>query len=167
MEPSQELCDRLFKYEDGILYWKDHFNSDKPHWKVVIGNRAGCLVGNGYWYVTIGGKRYKAARIIFLMHHGYLPEIVDHIDGNPVNDNIDNLRAATRITNNWNRKSSSNNTSGVPGLTFNKEKNKWQVRIEANYKVYHIGYFTYKSEAENVVRNVRKILHGNFVRNDS
>jgi hypothetical protein len=91
--------------------------------------------------------------------------MVDHIDGNPLNDNIDNLREANIVTNNWNRKPSRNNTSGCPGLSFNKDKNKWMVRIEANYKKYNIGYFTFKNEAENVAKNVRKILHKEFVRN--
>jgi hypothetical protein len=164
-EITQELCKRIFEYRDGALYWKEHLRSDRKHWKVKIGNKAGNKAGNGYWYVSIANKRYKVSRLIFLMHHGYFPEMVDHVDGNPLNDNIDNLREASSVTNNWNRKPSRNNTSGCPGLSFSKEKNKWMVRIEANYKKYNIGYFTFKNEAENVAKNVRKILHKEFVRN--
>ena len=49
-EITQELCNHLFTYDDGVLYWKN-YPYNKKHPRVVIGDPAGCWMGNGYHYV--------------------------------------------------------------------------------------------------------------------
>ena len=77
-------------------------------------------------------KRTKAHRLIYLMHHGYLPKIVDHIDGNPKNNQIENLREALMIENVWNQKKRSTNTTGVKGISYSKKANKYTARCMSN-----------------------------------
>ena len=66
---------------------------------------------------------------------------VDHIDGNTLNNNKNNLRWVTITENSMNAKISNTNTSGVKGVCFNKNNNKWIARININGIRVHLGYF--------------------------
>ena len=81
---TQDYVKQLFEYRDGELYWKVKYSQ-----RVKIGAKAGALDGDEYFRISINGKRYLNHRLIFLMHHGYLPEYLDHIDGNPSNNKIE------------------------------------------------------------------------------
>lgn len=82
---------------------------------------------------------YFAHRIAFLWWHGWLPEEVDHINGDPRDNSINNLRAATRLTNGKNRRRGKTNRSGCTGVTA--EKGKWRACIWENGRKIHLGYF--------------------------
>lgn len=75
------------------------------------------------------------------MHHGYLPEQIDHIDGNGLNNKIENLRAATPLQNSRNQKIRNDSGSGIKNVRWDKRKKKWQVRLRLEGKEKHIGYF--------------------------
>lgn len=91
--------------------------------------------------VRINTGTYAVHRIIYLYHHGYLPAIVDHIDRNSQNNKIENLRDADWNLSNQNRGTFKNNTSGWKGVSFNKLKNKWEIRVMTNGKRKLIGRF--------------------------
>lgn len=95
---TQDLLKELFSYRDGDLYWK------KSRSGIKIGCSAGTIDDRGYRVIKINGKSYKGHRLMFLYHHGYLPEFLDHVDGDPLNNDIDNLREATKQENGRNRK---------------------------------------------------------------
>ena len=102
----------------------------------------------GYYYIRIFGKNYHAHRIIWLWYYGSWPDNqIDHLDGNPGNNCIENLADKTSTENQMNRKASSINTSGYPGVSFYKQTNKWRAGIKINKKSYHIGYFNSAEEA--------------------
>ena len=168
MTLTQEEAHRLFEYRDGALYWKERprsdFNSDLAfkQWNPKhAGKKAGCWSGH---HVTVGinRKHHPLARIIFLMQHGYLPEIVDHADCNPMNNNISNLRAATKAENQRNSGMFAHNTSGFKGVMWHKTHKKWIGRIKVNGKSKHLGTFNSKEEAAEFVQLARKQLHGQF-----
>lgn len=69
-------------------------------------------------------------------------ECIDHIDRNKLNNTIENLRGATKQENAYNSKLSSNNTSGVTGVSFSKCKSKWRSYINVDHKQIFLGYFT-------------------------
>lgn len=104
---TQNRILELFEYRDGGLFWKV-----KPAKQIAVGSKAGCKNSHGYCVVRADGVLYGAHRIIFLMHHGYLPDYIDHADGNRLNNSIDNLREATASENCYNKSAQSNNTSG-------------------------------------------------------
>ena len=74
---------------------------------------------------------------------------VDHIDNDRSNNKLINLRWATRSQNNYNRAIQKNNTSGTKGISFNKNKNKWEAYIRIDGIKITLGKFTDKQDAIN------------------
>ena len=68
--------------------------------------------------------------------------VVDHIDGNPLNNRRKNLRVCTNMQNNRNKKITNKNTSDIIGVCWTPNRNKWRAHIVVNYKQKHLGYYT-------------------------
>jgi hypothetical protein len=90
--------------------------------------------------------------------------LVDHRDGDKMNCRRDNLRAATRAQNGFNRGADAKNTSGAKGVSWVKAKGKWRAEICANGKRQHLGYFAAKEDASEAYRIAANELHGEFAR---
>lgn len=110
-----------------------------------------------------GNGDHKIARIAWAMFTGSdpFPLQVDHIDQNPLNNRIENLRLANQAENIRNRSVLPNNIAGLKGVSL-KKPGKYQARITKNYKTFHLGYFATKDEAYNAYKNACKILHQQF-----
>jgi hypothetical protein len=145
--PSKEFLLSLFDYKDGDLYRKPE--------------KSGTVDGGGYIQTGIKGRYYKNHRLIFMMHHGYCPEYIDHVNGNKLDNRIENLRAATHSENLYNRKLQSNNLSGVKGVSWDKSSKKWKARISVDGKDLLLGKFDSIEEARDTVNEARK-KHGEF-----
>lgn len=89
--------------------------------------------------------------------------IVDHIDSCKINNKINNLRWVTSSENNMNRLVSSNNSSGVKGVSFHKRNGKYRARIQINKRNIHIGYYKTLEEAKLARQNKAKELFGEFI----
>ena len=74
-------------------------------------------------------------------------DIVDHINGNPLDNRKENLRVITQKQNTMNKKSAKNSTSKYIGVRWNKRKNKWNAMIKINNKGIHLGTFSDEDEA--------------------
>jgi hypothetical protein len=153
---SRDLLHELFEYRDGFLFWK----IARPH--VKIGQKAGRLNDRGYWIITIGNRIYRAHRIIFLYHYGYLPTEIDHIDNDRLNNKIENLRPATRSQNLTNKGLSNKNTSGAKNVSWDKSRNKWEVQMYVNKKKTFVGRFDDLEVAKTMAIAFRKQHHGEF-----
>jgi len=156
---NKEKLLKLFEYKDGILYRKI-----APANCTTIGEKAGFITKNGYYKVKINQKAYFAHRLIFLMHYGYLPEFIDHIDGNSENNLIENLRPASRQQNNSNAKLRIDAISGAKGVNWHKKQSKWNVRVSVGGKRKNIGSFEEFELAELVATMAREKYHGLFAR---
>jgi hypothetical protein len=95
----------------------------------------------GYLVVNIGRTKYLAHRAIYLHMTGELPEFIDHIDGNRLNNKWSNLRAVTSTDNNRNCKISSTNKTGVIGVCWSVRDCVWRATIGANSRQVGLGTF--------------------------
>ena len=153
---------KYFYYENGHLFRKI---ATGPTTRV--GEKVGGLDDKGYITVRCNNTKFKAHRIIWEMHFGKIPENyeIDHIDRNKTNNNLENLRLATRSQNVRNISITSKNKSGYKGVSWNKQVSKWVVQIRQNKIKKHIGYFDNVIEAAKAYDNALKSIdpiYGNF-----
>lgn len=139
---TQEQLKAVFDYKDGYLIYK----IPGPNRKV--GRVAGHLdKRKGYWTVGLHGKLYQAHRLIYLYHHGWLPEALDHINRVRTDNRIENLRPATNQQNQYNKSSFRDSSSKYKGVSWKKQRNKWTVQISIAGKKTHLGYFDCEGDA--------------------
>lgn len=156
---TQESVKYLFDYENGNLYWKNPTSL-----KCNIGDVAGGIRAGGYCGIRINYKAYYTHRLVYLYHHGHMPDYIDHIDGNKLNNAIENLRECTNRQNLYNSKIPTHNTSGIKGVNWHKSSNKWMVRLSIDGKPKYIGQFEDLELAELVIIEARNKFYGEFAR---
>ena len=156
-ELTQQLVQSLFDYRDGKLFWKNSHAKGK----IKEGQEAGCLSSRGYHRVMIGYKEYPTHRIIFLLHHGYAPKVIDHINNNSLDNRIENLREASCQTNMYNKRIGVNNKSGCKNVSWNSKSKTWQIHIKSNKKV-RSWYVKDFELAELIAIEARSLYHGEF-----
>jgi len=139
--PSQEFLKNLLKYEDGMLYYIKN-----PPRSRLIGTRAGTKSAYNYRIVRINGKRYLEHRLVWILLNGELSDsdIIDHIDRDPSNNKIENLRIVGSSGNSLNKATSTH----VQKWT----DSKWYARFKYKGKQYS-KFFPSKNEAEEWVIN--------------
>ena len=138
---TQEYLKELFYYENGTLYWKES-GSGRVH------KNAGCMHHNGYIVITIKGKQYPAHRLIYLYHHGYMPEPeIDHINRIRSYNRIENLREVSKQCNQRNTGNWCTNQSKIKGVWFDNQAKKWRAGIRVMGKQSALGTFRFKYEA--------------------
>lgn len=151
-----KLAQELFQNIDGSLYWKSNYRKSR------IGKKAGVPHSKGYVQVTYKTKLYMEHRIVFLMHYGYVPQLIDHINGNKADNKILNLREATLSQNAQNMKISKSNISGIKGVTWRQCSKSWRVQISVNGKNKYIGTFKDIELAKECIEQARVKYHGEF-----
>jgi hypothetical protein len=117
-------------------------------------------------------KNYYAVRLegmkIVRMHRVVINapagKIVDHRDGEGLNNTKQNLRLATASQNRCNSRPKKNNSSKFKGVGFDKCKGKWRAFIAYNRKYKHLGYFNNEEDAAKAYDEAAKIYHGEFAR---
>jgi len=112
----------------------------------VEGSLAGCIftsrAGKSYRRIQISGKSYYAHRLAWLWVYGCLPkDQLDHIDGDGLNNAIRNLRECDNSENQRNARLRGDNVSGVVGVSWHKQFEKWAAYINANNKKNHLGLY--------------------------
>lgn len=154
MNFDKEVLNKLFEYRDGDLIWRSS------------GKLAGTPHDWGYYRTQIGNKLYYNHRLIFCMHHGYVPKIIDHIDGVRTNNRIENLRVATPSQNLQNSKRRIDNKSGTKGVSWDNSRSQWAVRIKVGSIYRYFGRYQDLELAELVATEAREKYHTNFVRHE-
>jgi len=156
---TKDYLHQLFEYKDGHLYWKVTLNN-----RGKVGKKAGSPRNWGYEIIGINGKMYLKHRLIFMMFKGYFPKKIDHIDGNPKNSKIENLREATDAENSYNAKTRKDNKSGCKNVFWHKHAKKWSVVVKANNKVVFRKNLDNLELADLVAQEARDKFHKNFAR---
>ena len=158
---TQDFLNNLFEYREGNLYWKNKL-SDRSRFE--IGKKAGSVCKNGYSQVFVNGKIYLLHRIIFMMHYGYMPKYIDHIDRNPSNNKIENLREATRGQNKINTALQKNNKSGYKNVCWHKKQKQWIVQVKVDGKNKYFGGYYDVKVAGFVAEIMRHKYYGKFAK---
>lgn len=138
-----EVYSEYFRYENGKIFWKKQPRGPNK----VLGKETGVSGSNGYLHSRLFGKSHLVHRIIFSLHHGYLPDFIDHKDRNKRNNKIENLRKCTTSENIRNRGILKNNKSGITGVRFNKRSKKYRVQIGNNGKQIDLGSYINLNDA--------------------
>ena len=129
-----------FYYDKGILYWQ------------TTGTVAGSKKGKGdYWEISKGKKRMLRHRAVWIMHNGPIPEgkVINHINGIPGDDRIENLEVVSQKENvsikrvNRNK----NNVSGITGVSYCSERAKWYTSIMVDRRCISLGRYESLFEA--------------------
>ena len=125
-----------------------------------------------YYNVALSNNgKIKHARVHRLLANAFLlnPDnkiYVDHVDGNPKNNNMINLRWTTHKENMQNRKIHKNNTTNFKGVYLCKCTNRYRARIRHNDKPMCLGRYDTPELASKAYNDKAKILHGEFYRAD-
>jgi hypothetical protein len=162
-ELTQEELQRLFSYDPdtGNFIRRVFCNGQK------VGSVAGCKKPTGYIHISIHGKRFQAHRLAWLYMNGKFPDgVVDHINGDPSDNRISNLRDCTRWENLLNQKLHSNNTSGVRGVCWHKASNRWVANAQVNGEMIYLGLFNTKEDAADAYKDFALRNHKQFFNHD-
>lgn len=163
-ELTQEIVQELLDYnpETGILTWKERSKEwfkrerDWKPWNIRFAGKEaghdwkgskGRKASTSYRQISIFSIIYPAHRVAWMYYHGYWPNVIDHINGNGLDNRITNLRDVSYQENSKNMAKFCNNTSGVTGVCWCNTHEKWIARINVRGKKITLGYFENFDEA--------------------
>lgn len=157
-DPNEIVFDgnliKLYLYnKDGNKIAEAVVDADKYE---VVKDHKWCMDFNGY--VKDSRGRYLH-RVIVNKDNLY----VDHINGNKLDNRLANLRLCSNADNLKNRvKLPSNNTSGILGVRFRSDRNKWYAEIQCDNTKINLGSYLSKEEAIKARREAEEIYFGKY-----
>lgn len=134
----------LFYYKDGILFNKISRGSAKKD------TEAGYIAEDGYRRARVDGQYYYIHRLVWCLKTGKaVPDdlFIDHINGDRLDNNIENLRLASSLENQYNKFRQKNGTSQYKGVWFDSVKGFWKASIRLKGGRSYIGQFQTELEA--------------------
>jgi hypothetical protein len=152
--------DRLVELLDydsnaGVFVRRINVNGSRPK-----GSPVGNMAGRGYLTVMLDGRAYYLHRLAWFYTKKEWPKHqIDHINQDKIDNRICNLREATPAQNMQNIGAYASNTSGVPGVWWNKQKNKWAGGVRIGGKRHNIGLFSSKEAAFAAYLELKARLH--------
>lgn len=139
--------------ETGLIYWWAR--------KAGVWKQTGKSARNqGRLCMGFGGRVDYVHRVAWWIVHGVMPTEIDHINHDPTDNRLSNLRNCEERTENMrNRPMLRNNTSGVTGVIWHKRDCKWQVQMYIDGKQRSLGYFASFDDAVQARRDA-EAKHG-------
>lgn len=157
----------MLSYDEGTGYFAWLVQKNSFGGKVKVGAEAGYINPNGYREIRLNGKLYLGHRLAWFYTNREWPQSeMDHINGDPADNRISNLRCVTSSQNKMNTRVRSDNASGHKGVSWGKSVNKWVARIGVNGKYKHLGCFESIDEAVAARAAAEKIYHGEYARSE-
>lgn len=151
----QHFADRVaYDKNTGHIYWLERepvTSGDNCFNTKYAGKIAGGRRPDGYIGIVslINGSHESvlAHRLAWYIVTGELPEAIDHIDHNRSNNAFSNLRAADRDLNSKNQSIRSDNKTGVTGVYWSPQHNKYRATAQTKTGRIHIGLFDTVADA--------------------
>lgn len=135
--------------ESGELTWKKRVGEDRTtkSWNTRYAGKVAGSKRGSYWQLTIDDHSVKAHPIIWIWMTGEICPLIDHIDGDGMNNKWSNLRSLDMSRNIRKGKIQSNNTSGYKGVSFRSDTGRWTARCKIGGKYPSLGTFSTKEQA--------------------
>jgi hypothetical protein len=159
--PTPEELKSVFDYdpETGEFTWRVKAGGIKK------GTRAGSDTNKGYRQITLKRKIYLAHRMAWVISYGAWPDQeIDHINGNPKDNRIANLRPATRLENSRNCAKRRDNLTGYKGVSMHHGVRRWKASIKSNGRNIYLGIFENITDAAEAYAEASRRIHGEFSR---
>lgn len=161
--------------QTGDFFWRERTlesfsKNERPEvdWRwwqrKVAGRKAGHFRDDGYRVLYLSGRKYFAHRAAYMMIYGCAPEQIDHVNGNPSDNRLENLRGCRMRSNQFNVKIPSTNTSGFKGVNWCKKRGMWEAKIKVDKKTYWLGYFDSPIGAAIAYDEAATEKHGNYAK---
>ena len=151
MDESKYFTEHVRCYADGRVE-RSNPKSKTPKWRPANIKPQ----STGYFRIGIDGKGYFVHRIIAACFLGLdienLVDVIDHRDGNPINNRVANLRITTKQGNEWNQ-------VRAKGYCWHVASEKWRASIVVNYKQTHLGLFDTEEQARQAYLAAKLIHH--------
>jgi hypothetical protein len=153
--PTQEYLHEKFIYKDGKLLWRSG---------VRFGKEAGSIAGSRHpsRQIKVLGRLQSTHRLIFLYHHGWLPEVVDHINRDSLDNRIENLRSCNSRENCRNSAGQKSRKSKFKGVWYEEKGNRWRAQLKIEGKRVHLSQHTTEAEAAQAYNEAAIKYHGEF-----
>lgn len=171
--PTIEYLQECLIYDPstGVFTWRKrprkHFKTDnaEKRWNGKYpGTKAGTCGRYNYTVITIDASIYRAHRLAYLMHYGFCPKIIDHIDRDPSNNKISNLRPASHWQNCINTSRQEPDGQKYVGVRKPKGKNRYPVGFRHKGKFVWVGSFIDEVEAAKAYDAAVKKHRGEFAK---
>lgn len=170
----------MFDYDpvNGLLIWKhrdrDQFDTDRGYrvftsvfkGKVAGSKVMGCRRRAGV--MVRGFGILPVHRVIWVMHYGDIPDglVIDHANGDPSDNRIENLRACRPADNNRNSKGKRKSASKLKGVSMYNQRGKirWRSRICTDNGRICLGLFDTEQDAFKAYEQAARKYHGEYAR---
>lgn len=161
LERYQHFAEQLrYDPETGLFWWREAGR------KRVLNKPAGSKNNHGYWTLgaCVEGKflRVSGHRLAYFITVGSLPEEVDHINNDRLDNRWVNLRECTVIENRRNRTSRKGSSSQFLGVHWCNTYKKWRASINSEGKYSTLGRFDCEKEAASHYNLAAMELYGEF-----
>jgi hypothetical protein len=152
---TYEILKSLFYEENGEFF------------SLKTNKRVGCYRKDGYYLVRIR-KLYLGHRLLWMWYnkceYDDLPKVIDHIDGNPSNNQFENLRCCTSNLNNLYNTKPQKGTSEYKGVCYKQKSKKWTAQITVDRISIHLGCFDDEKNAALKYNEAARYYFGEFAR---
>lgn len=146
----------------GVARWVDA----TKHHRALIGRLAGYARlgrhGKYYWVIKLNGIQYLRSQIVFAMKTGSWPaSLIDHKNGDSLDDRGENLRPATVLQNAWNHKTRAKASPLPIGVRLTRS-GRFQARLQCNKVATVVGVFDCPAAASHAYQQARKEAFGDY-----
>ena len=152
---------RVLAYDEhtGLFTWRVQKSK-----RLNVGQQAGTLSNRGYFLISFDAKKYQSHRLAWFYVHGVWPSVVDHINGDPLDNRICNLRDVSVSVNCQNlHRATVNSKVGVLGVV-QRPNGKFVANIRPpGGRPKYLGQFATADEAGAAYLTAKKALHSEAI----